>query len=129
MKTHVKELVAGDEVWVENHYGEFELHPVVAVEAYRIVIPRQRFSKKTGWEKVYTLSRRDLTSGNRHPHRIHNGDGLLYTTEYIRGLKRKSETLHQQTELIYKLMRLSPVLWRKLTVQQLIQIEQWLEEA
>lgn len=127
MKT-VNEVLPGDVLWVENHWGDFEKQRVVAVERYRVVIPGKRFAKKTGWEILYKSSRADLLAGIRDRYRIHNGDGVLYTDEYVQHYRKRQALAAQQTELIYSLLRTSPVLWRRLTLDQLEQIKDWLYE-
>lgn len=125
---HVREVKRGDSIWVENHWGEFEKHPVIGVETYRISIPRQRFSKASGWEVSHGLNDELFKSKTRHRHRIHNGDGILYTDEYVASYRRKQQAMAQQTEAIYTLLNTSPVLWRRLTMEQLSQIQEWLHE-
>lgn len=124
---HVNDVQVGDTIWVENHWGEFEKHPVKSVEVYRLAIPRQRFGKASGWEVTHGWNDEFFKTKTRHRHRIHNGDGELYTDELVAGYRRKQQAMAEQTEAIYTLLNTSPVLWRRLTQEQLSQIQEWLD--
>lgn len=126
-KTHVSELVKGDSLYVENHYGDFELNTVVGVSRYHVTVSKQRFMKSSGWEILYWPSRKDLLSGKRNKHRIHFGDGKLFTQALVDHYSRAQRIERYRTELIYTALRTSPVLWRNLSTEQLEQINQWLK--
>ena len=122
----VDEAKKGDLIWVENHWGDFEKTKVLAAEPYKVVTTGKRFSKKTGWEIIYKTNRLDLLAGIRDRYRIHNGDGELYSDEYVAHYQKRQKATAMQTELIYTLLRTSPVKWRNLSLEQLTQIKDWL---
>lgn len=128
-RTHVTELVRGDDVYVENHWGEFEIRRVVAADKWRLTVVGQRFMKKSGWETLYWPTRKELTSGKRNRHRVHFGDGLLFTPERVQRYMQSQLDDAVRTELIYKALRTSPVLWRHLSIEQLQSINQWLNHT
>lgn len=127
-KTHVSELFPGDDIYVENHWGEFEHHTVVAAPKFHIVVTGQRFMRKSGWEILYWPSRKDLLSGKRNRHRIHFGDGLLFTQAQVDHYSRSQRLEAQRTELIYSAIRTSPIIWRRLSIEQLETIHNWLKD-
>ena len=113
-------IARGDDIWVENHYGEFEKRTVVKVTKYQVITRNQRFSITTGWE--YAYKDKALKTGARHRSRIHNGDGVLYTQDYINKLTRRKQMIAQQTELIYTILSLSPDRWRRFDNDKLTQL-------
>lgn len=125
-RSHVNELTPGDQIYVENHWGEFEIHRVIVADRFHITLTKQRFMRKSGWEVSYRLSRKDLTSGKRNRHRIHWGDGKLFTPEQVAHYARYQIEEAKRTELIYSAIRTSPVLWRNLSTKQLETIHDWL---
>lgn len=122
----MNDLTPGDEVLIENHWGDFEVRKVVAVDKWRLTVTGGRFAKKSGWETLYYLTYEDIKTGKRDRHRVHMGDGKLFTPEKIAHFTRSQVEEAKRTELIYSALRLSPVLWRKLSIEQLETIHEWL---
>lgn len=105
---------------VENHFGEMYIREVRGVDKYAVYLPRQSFSKKTGWELV-----RDglLVEGRAIRDRIHDGNGNLFTEEDQENRKKLMAPHWDRINLLIEIQMIPTGQWLSLSMESLEEIK------